>query len=218
MRKAPRVATRPPMWKRGSASLQLQPHHFRSSVLAQYILVYCGRRHKPPDARPNLSFRPEFQRSPLPPVPQPQKRGGWSYCMLRCHVNMHRSLIRLSFRSTFPRPARPTARVRAARSTPSTRSPSTRLERLRFSPRESVVTTESSPVTEVRPSLSSTRRVRHPCFCPGRERISDNQNSQDHQEGCPAVGVHRVQDQGSAGSEALQALRAWVRYLRTRSV
>jgi hypothetical protein len=136
--------------------------------------------------------------------------------MLRCHFNMHRSLIRLSFRSTFPRPARPTARARPARSTPSTRSPSTRLERLPFSHRESVVTIESSPVTEVRPSLSSTRRVRHSpcfCFCPARERISDNQNSQDHQEGCPAVGVHRVQDQGSAGSEALQALRAWVRHL-----
>lgn len=35
----------------------------------------------------------------------------------------------LAFRSTFPRPVRPTARARLAASTPSTRSPSTRLAR-----------------------------------------------------------------------------------------
>jgi hypothetical protein len=79
-------------------------------------------------------------------------------------------------RSTFPRLAVPIARARIARSTPSTRSPvsssthpsnetqtenrqSTRQERLRFSLRESVVMIASSPVTEVRPSLSSTRYV-----------------------------------------------------------
>jgi hypothetical protein len=77
-------------------------------------------------------------------------------------------------RSTFPRPDEPTARARTARSTPSTRSPvsrlkrptlcarteywqNTRQERLRCSLRESVVMIASSPVTEVRPSPSSTR-------------------------------------------------------------
>jgi hypothetical protein len=77
-------------------------------------------------------------------------------------------------RSTFPRPDEPTARARTARSTPSTRLPvsrpgystlrthtenwqSTRQERPRCSLRESVVMIASSPVTEVRPSPSSTR-------------------------------------------------------------
>jgi hypothetical protein len=83
-------------------------------------------------------------------------------------------LLTIRLRSTFPRPDEPTARARTARSTPSTRLPvsspahspirpytkfrqSTRLERLRCSRRVSVVMTASSPVTEVRPSPSSTR-------------------------------------------------------------
>lgn len=37
------------------------------------------------------------------------------------------------------------------------------------------------------------------------------QESQDHQEGRPPVGMRQVQDQASAGAEAMQALRAWVR-------
>jgi hypothetical protein len=65
-------------------------------------------------------------------------------------------------RSTFPRPVTPTARAGSAASTPSTRSPSTRLARPPYSPRESAVTTASSPVTVVRLSLSSTRRPRPP--------------------------------------------------------
>ena len=95
-----------------------------------------------------------------------------------------------SIRSTFPKPAGRTASPRLATSTPSTRSPSTRLERWdiprsfdsycdhgegykkkvvadkttiyrpRCLPRVSVVTTESRAVTVVRPSLSSTRRPR----------------------------------------------------------
>ena len=86
------------------------------------------------------------------------------------------------FRSTFPRPDEPTARARTARSTPSTRSPvsnptflpshphtefrqSTRLERLRCSPRESVVMTASSPVMVVRPSPSSTRCAQYANIC-----------------------------------------------------
>jgi hypothetical protein len=88
-------------------------------------------------------------------------------------------LLTMHFRSTFPRPDEPTARARTARSTPSTRSPvssptdhpsctptesqqSTRLERLRCSPRESVVMIVSRAVTEVRPSPSSTRGPRPP--------------------------------------------------------
>ncbi|KIY31420.1 60S ribosomal protein L44 [Cryptococcus gattii E566] len=59
-------------------------------------------------------------------------------------------------------PDEPTARVRLARSTPPTRLPSTRRARTLFPPKESDDTTESNPVTVVRPSLSSTRRLRPP--------------------------------------------------------
>jgi len=37
------------------------------------------------------------------------------------------------------------------------------------------------------------------------------QEGKDYEEGCPAVRVHTMQDQGTAGAEALQALRARVR-------
>lgn len=87
-------------------------------------------------------------------------------------------------RSTFQRPERPTARVRLARNTPNTKSHNTRLARydsrygqrpsvsgmkdanaiyrLPSSPKERDVMTESSPVTVVRQSQSSTRRLRQP--------------------------------------------------------
>ncbi|EGE81864.1 hypothetical protein BDDG_04807 [Blastomyces dermatitidis ATCC 18188] len=62
--------------------------------------------------------------------------------------------------STFPKPAGRTASPRNAGSTPSIRSPSTRLERPRYSHRESVVTTVSRAVTVVKRSLFSGRRQR----------------------------------------------------------
>ncbi|PAV20466.1 hypothetical protein PNOK_0309300 [Pyrrhoderma noxium] len=62
--------------------------------------------------------------------------------------------------STSQRPAGLTARERRAESTLPTKSPSTRLERLPSSLRESVVMTENNPVMVVRPSPSSTRRQR----------------------------------------------------------
>jgi hypothetical protein len=67
-------------------------------------------------------------------------------------------LFRMLYRWTFPRPRRPTARTRSARSTLSTRWLSTRRVRIACLPRESVVMTASSQDMVVRPSLSSTRR------------------------------------------------------------
>ncbi|KGB80054.2 60S ribosomal protein L44 [Cryptococcus deuterogattii R265] len=74
-----------------------------------------------------------------------------------------RMLITTFFLQTGP--DEPTARVRLARSTPPTRLPSTRRARTLFPPKESDDTTESNPVTVVRLSLSSTRRLR-PALCP----------------------------------------------------
>jgi hypothetical protein len=115
-------------------------------------------------------------------------------------------------RSTFPRPDEPTARARTARSTPSTRSPvsrpgypsirahteswqSTRQERLRCLPRESVVMIASSPVTEVKPSPSSTR---YDCCTPLFSSVlTQRTEGEDHQEGRSPSRVHTVQDQGT---------------------
>lgn len=47
--------------------------------------------------------------------------------------------------------------------------------------------------------------------------MTDDRNSQDHKEGCPATRVHCVQDQGTALIEEMQALRAWVRIFNKRS-
>lgn len=72
--------------------------------------------------------------------------------------NTHHSPHPPSQWSTSQRPARPS--VAAAASTPCAKSPSTRPERPRPSPRESDVTIANSLVMEVRLSLCSTRRLR----------------------------------------------------------
>lgn len=101
-----------------------------------------------------------------------------------------------------------------------TRSPSTRLVRLRSSPRVSVVTTESKRVTVVRPSQSSTRRQR-------QQRRSSSVSSAQHASTAHTWSVTSAGHDCLAssyvgslmpriltfysltGTQAMQALRAW---------
>ena len=109
--------------------------------------------------------------------------------------------------------------------TPCTRWPSTRRERARFSPKESVVTTTSKRVTEGKPNLFSTRRwswvigsilqrffriVLHDSLClPISELVLRTYVGKNYKEGSHPFGMHRLQVQVADGFEALQAL--WAR-------
>jgi hypothetical protein len=121
-------------------------------------------------------------------------------------------LIRTVHRSTFPRHAAHTARAETARSTPSTRSPNTRLARyatikmckarITFSQAMTGLSFRTRKET-LRPQAIRLRRSDKACF---------PQEGQDDQESRAETGVHTMQDQGTAVAQALQALRAWVRF------
>lgn len=86
-----------------------------------------------------------------------------------------------------------------------TRSPSTRQARPRCSHRESVVTTASRAVMVVKRSRYSTRR----CVAAGWLRSdADRRAGQDNEEGRAPAGMHRLQIQNAANTQALQTVRA----------
>jgi hypothetical protein len=115
-----------------------------------------------------------------------------------------------SFRSMFPRQDAPIARAKTARSTPSTKSHSTRPAR--FVSHSEIFTMTKSDWNPIGIAVRTRKAPIRPQAV--RIRRSDKarlpQESQDNKEGCATVRMHTMQDKGSVGVEAMQAFRVGV--------
>jgi hypothetical protein len=99
------------------------------------------------------------------------------------------------------------ARVRLARSTPLTKSPSIRLAKHPSSPRENVVMTENRVDMVDRQSRCSTRRCETIYSISYLYSFIPITLGQDNEEGRAATRVHGVQVQNAISVEAMQAVR-----------